>query len=80
MIKDFFVWLIKEEQLTCASLQAIFGGSDGVANTMMAQLAWYDPTLQTGPMSELFIVNRGLNHLKSAISLSLYLCTAISLC
>jgi hypothetical protein len=70
MIKDFFVWLITEGQLSCAALQAVFGGNDGVANTMMAQLAWFDPSLQTGPIGELFVVNRGLNHLKGAVSLS----------
>jgi hypothetical protein len=80
MIKDFFVWLIEEGYLACDGLQAIFGGDNANANTMMAQLAWFDPTLQQGPLSELFVVNRGLNYLKGAVSLSLCPNTAMPLC
>jgi hypothetical protein len=68
MIKDFFVWLRQNLYVTCDSLQKIFGDPDTSAvNEMMAQLAWYDPATQTGPVGEIFVLNRGLNHLKGAV-------------
>jgi hypothetical protein len=79
MIKDFFAWLFRQEHLACDELQAIFGREGQAANAMMAQLAWFDPTFQTGPLNELFVVNRGLNHLKGTVSLFLYLYTVMLL-
>lgn len=68
MIKDFFFWLVNGANVgfTCDALQAVFGGDDNAANQIMAQLAWYDPDLNQGTLSELYVLNRGLNHLKGA--------------
>lgn len=71
MIKDFFFWLFQDKGIDCNTLQKVFGdgGDDSNANLIMQQLAWYDPALpEQGFPGELFVLNRGLNHLKGAVS------------
>lgn len=76
MVKDFFVWLFQDQGLTCQALQNIWGidgnGVDNNANLLMQQLAWYDPVTGQGTLSELFVLNRGLNQLKGAVSSKLH--------
>jgi hypothetical protein len=73
MIKDFFIWLFIEGYLDCPALQKVFGDDSSGQNnaqSMIDQLAWYDPVSGQGFIDELFVLNRGLNHLKGAVSFS----------
>lgn len=81
IVKDFFMWLVYMEHISCKTLEDSFGvdmgemdGFGSIANEVMLRLSWYNPIYQGTTavgalmhLEEFFVLEAGLNRLKGKI-------------